>query len=194
MEVTGSETTAQIEKYLRVPPFKIIPTDNWKNLILRIKRVIPTATSKLKRKFLNIKVETPVDYRLVQKFLITLKIKFQSYLLENAKTLRVIFRELLINTAEQEIQECLELDDFTDVKVTQMYRKPLSNKHFMPLFYVSLPMQADVDCIYQATEIVNTEGRLKKHREQKGLSQYHNSQGFFHSSQACNLPPLQIIP
>lgn len=76
MEVNSSETTNKIKRDLRVLPFKSIPPNNWKSLIIRIKCIVPTATSKLKGKFLNINVETPDNYCLVQKFLMDLKIQF----------------------------------------------------------------------------------------------------------------------
>lgn len=76
MEVNSSETTNKIKKNPRVPPLKIIPPNNWRSLIIRIKRIVLTAASKLMGKFLNIKVRTPDDYCLVKKFLIDLKIQF----------------------------------------------------------------------------------------------------------------------
>lgn len=94
-----------------------------------------------------------------------------------------------VKTAVQVIRKGLELEDFPDIRVTQLYRAPVSNKRFTPLFYVSILKQAEIERVFQIAVIMDKEVRFEKHHAQKSPAQCHNSQGFFHSCLACNIPP-----
>lgn len=61
------------------------------------------------------------NYRLIQSYLLKENVQFQSYVLEDAKPLRLVFRGLPLNTATHDIKNALELDDIMDVSVTQIY-------------------------------------------------------------------------
>lgn len=57
----------------------------------------------------------------------------------------------------------------------------------MPLFYISIPKQPDVDHIIQITEFMGTKVSFEVYRGKKGSLQCHNCQGYFLSVRACNL-------
>lgn len=113
-----------------------------------MKRGAPMVHSKLKGKIINVSLKNIDDYCIVQKFFLDIKVQYQLYVLKDAKPLRLVFRKLPINTAVQDIVGALELEDFLDVTVTQMNRDPVSNKRFMPIFYISIPKETNVDRVF----------------------------------------------
>lgn len=97
MEISRGEITAE-SKEVRVPPIKIIPPDNWSLLLNEDKRVALSTQRKLKGKYLNLNFENVDYYRQAQKLLINWKVQYHSYMLEDAKPLRVVIRGLPANT------------------------------------------------------------------------------------------------
>lgn len=110
-------------------------------------------------RFLFINFESADDYLSVQKFLLKENVQFQSYVLEDGKPLKVSvpLRGLRLNSAVHDIKSILELEDFVDVMVTQMYRGHIAAKIYIPLFHISIPKQADVERIFNITDIMDTE-------------------------------------
>lgn len=85
-------------------------------LIILIKKIANTAFIQMKGRYINIKFEN-VEFRNVQKFLIQDNVKFKSYVLEDVKPLKVIFRDLSINTGVQDIKNTIE--NFFGVRLCQ---------------------------------------------------------------------------
>lgn len=89
MEV--SVTAAKVKK-TRVPPIKFIPPDSWAMLLDSLKRIAPNTRSKAKGKYLSLTFDSVDDYRQAQQYLLRNNINYHSYLLDDAKPLRVVFR------------------------------------------------------------------------------------------------------
>lgn len=134
MEVSETTTKAKKQNKNRVPPSKLYPQFTGPPFWNLEKVLHPRPVLKQKENNLNLTFESVDDYRLVQQSLIKNKIQYHSYILDDAKPLRVVLRGLPVNTSVQEIQIALELEELSGVTVTQMYRGPVSNKHLMLLF------------------------------------------------------------
>lgn len=167
------------------PPIFIVPSATWPILLSHLRNRAPEITACAAGRYMKTIVQSEEHFRTIQAFLRSERIEFKSYLLDEDKPLKVVIRGLSLQTRPEQIKTELEIQNFTEVKITQMYRGPVLKRTLMPLFLIQVNNKTDLESLFQIKDIFGMRVTVEKFRGRKGPSQCHQCQEWLHSASGC---------
>ena len=124
-------------------------------------------------RFMKSEFQSAEHFREAQRFLINVNAQFRTYSLDDDKPLKAVIRGLPFKTNTEDIKLALTMEGFHNVDVTKMYRGPITNKNFMPLFHVSVSKTPNAGNIF-ALSLMGASCKFEVYKGRKGLSQCYN--------------------
>lgn len=189
-----SQTTppTKVRKEKKPPPFLIVPDPSWDSTLAYIRQsYAPSAFCRMAGTKIKLMVATAQEYRAVQGFLTNANTRFCTYQLDEERPFKLVIRGLPACTNPDSIVEFFKAAYNIEVTVTPMYKGPKSKRVAMPLFYLQVPKRPSIelDELYRVADINGMQVSLERYKGLRGPAQCHRCQGFFHSAQACRMPP-----
>ena len=190
---TKTTNTNAPKKSPKIPPFtvKINEKDKtYKELraTFQVCKLRPVVVNKIKNEEMAVYVSTIDDYRALQKKLTD--DEFQFYTFKDPETtppLKVVIRNLPINTDIDEIKTELNANNFPIENVNQMFSFREKEKRKIPLFLVTLTNNENAQEIFKLESVLNIKIKIENYIPPQKIKQCFKCQQFNHVSKNCHL-------
>ncbi|GFV57473.1 nucleic-acid-binding protein from transposon X-element [Trichonephila clavipes] len=175
-------------RQVKIPPFFIQPNPDWTNLMVFAHSLAPTLQSKLSGRFLRITVHSEEEYRKLATYFRHEQIAFKSFMLKSERPLKPILRGLPTSTKLEAVKKEIESEGFKIHKISRLTK--FQSKAPMPLIYIQLINDLNADSIYNYVDMFGTRVAFEPYDGSRNRrpNQCWRCQGFFHSSEVCQLP------
>lgn len=186
-------TVGKNGKKIKVPPMTITKYDKYSTfgeIATKLKDFCEGPfEAKTVGKNIMLTLATETDHRKVTRFFEKEEIKYSTYTLKSDKTIKVVIKDLELNTPCELVKEALTELGYTVLEVSQLksYRGKYPNKTIVkiPIWLVELPRSSKSKEIFHLDSLNYLKVRIESYRRKRGVAQCYNCQAWRHVAKNC---------